>query len=63
MKIHAGQGAWLVATTTMKELADGNFKLKAAKEQIDRVDPVAQPKAKSFAIGADAKGVLRYKRK
>jgi riboflavin biosynthesis pyrimidine reductase len=57
-----GIGAWLVGTTTMKEFADGNFKLKTAKEQIDRVDHVANPKAKSFAIGADAKGVLRYKR-
>jgi riboflavin biosynthesis pyrimidine reductase len=57
-----GIGAWLVGTTTMKEFADGNFKLKAAKEQIERVDHVANPKARSFAIGADAKGVLRYKR-
>jgi 5-amino-6-(5-phosphoribosylamino)uracil reductase len=57
-----GIGAWLVGTTTMKEFADGNFKLKAAREQIERVDHVADPKAKSFAIGADAKGVLRYKR-
>jgi 5-amino-6-(5-phosphoribosylamino)uracil reductase len=57
-----GIGAWLVGTTTMKEFADGNFKLKPAKEQIERVDHVADPKAKSFAIGADAKGVLRYKR-
>jgi 5-amino-6-(5-phosphoribosylamino)uracil reductase len=57
-----GIGAWLVGTTTMKEFADGNFKLKAAKEHIERIDHVADPKAKSFAIGADAKGVLRYKR-
>lgn len=57
-----GIGAWLVGTTTMKEFADGNFKLKAAKETIERVDHVADPKAKRFAIGADAKGVLRYKR-
>jgi 2,5-diamino-6-(ribosylamino)-4(3H)-pyrimidinone 5'-phosphate reductase len=57
-----GIGAWLVGTTTMKEFADGNFKLKAAREHIERVDHVANPKAKSFAIGADAKGVLRYKR-
>lgn len=55
-------GAWLVGTTTMKEFADGNFKLKTAKERIERVDHVANPKARSFAIGADAKGVLRYKR-
>jgi riboflavin biosynthesis pyrimidine reductase len=57
-----GIGAWLVGTTTMKEFADGNFKLKPARQQIERVDHLANPKAKSFAIGADAQGVLRYKR-
>jgi 2,5-diamino-6-(ribosylamino)-4(3H)-pyrimidinone 5'-phosphate reductase len=57
-----GIGAWLVGTTTMKEFADGNFALKAAKEPIERVDHIANPKAKRFAIGADSKGVLRYKR-
>jgi riboflavin biosynthesis pyrimidine reductase len=57
-----GIGAWLVGTTTMKEFADGQFKLKAAKETVERVDYLANPKAKRFAIGADAKGVLRYKR-
>jgi len=57
-----GIGAWLVGTTTMKEFADGNFKLKAAKETIERVDHVADSNTKSFAIGADAKGVLRYRR-
>jgi len=57
-----GIGAWLVGTTTMKEFADRHFKLKAAKEPVERVDHLANPGAKSFAIGADAKGVLRYKR-
>ncbi len=57
-----GIGAWVVGTTTMKEFAAGNFKLKAAKETVARVDHVADPKAKRFAIGADAKGVLRYRR-
>jgi riboflavin biosynthesis pyrimidine reductase len=57
-----GIGAWVVGTTTMKEFADGNFKLKAAKETVERGDYIAAPKAKRFAIGADAKGVLRYKR-
>jgi riboflavin biosynthesis pyrimidine reductase len=56
-----GIGAWVVGTTTMKEFADGNFKLKPAKQTVDRVDHLAAPKAKRFAIGADAKGVLRYK--
>ena len=54
--------AWVVGTTTMKEFADGNFRLKSAKATVERVDHVADPKAKRFAIGADAKGVLRYKR-
>jgi len=57
-----GIGAWVVGTTTMKEFADGTFALKAAKETIERVDHFADTKAKSFAIGADSKGVLRYKR-
>jgi riboflavin biosynthesis pyrimidine reductase len=57
-----GIGAWVVGTSTMKEFADGNFKLKAAKETVERVDHIADPKAKRFAIGADAKGVLRYRR-
>jgi riboflavin biosynthesis pyrimidine reductase len=57
-----GIGAWLVGTTTMKEFADGNFKLKAATETIERVDHVADSEARRFAIGSDAKGVLRYKR-
>ncbi len=57
-----GIGAWLVGTTTMKEFADGHFKLKAARDTIARVDHIADPKAKRFAIGADSKGVLRYKR-
>ena len=57
-----GIGAWLVGTTTMKEFADRHFKLKAAKEPVERVDHLGNPGAKRFAIGADAKGVLRYKR-
>jgi riboflavin biosynthesis pyrimidine reductase len=56
-----GIGAWVVGTSTMKEFAAGNFKLKAAKEAVERVDHIADPKAKRFAIGADAKGVLRYR--
>jgi 2,5-diamino-6-(ribosylamino)-4(3H)-pyrimidinone 5'-phosphate reductase len=57
-----GIHAWLVGTTTMKEFADGNFALRKAGQPIDRTDYIAAPKAKRFAIGADAKGVLRYKR-
>ena len=57
-----GIGAWLVGTTTMKEFADRNVTLKKAAQSIERTDSIAAPKAKRFAIGADAKGVLRYKR-
>src|ERR1700756_1932846 len=57
-----GIGAWLVGTTTMKEFADRNVTLKKAAQSIERTDYIAAPKAKRFAIGADAKGVLRYKR-
>lgn len=57
-----GIHAWMVGTTTMKEFADGNFALKQAAQPVERTDHVADPKAKRFAIGADAKGVLRYKR-
>ena len=57
-----GIGAWLVGTTTMKEFADRNVTLKKAAQPIERTDSIAAPKAKRFAIGADAKGVLRYKR-
>jgi 2,5-diamino-6-(ribosylamino)-4(3H)-pyrimidinone 5'-phosphate reductase len=55
-------GAWLVGTTTMKEFADRNVPLKKAAQPIERTDYIADPKAKRFAIGADGKGVLRYKR-
>ena len=40
-----GIGAWLVGTTTMKEFADGNFKLKTAREPVERVDYAASPRA------------------
>jgi 2,5-diamino-6-(ribosylamino)-4(3H)-pyrimidinone 5'-phosphate reductase len=57
-----GIGAWLVGTTTMKEFADRNVTLKKAAQPIERTDHSGDPKAKRFAIGTDAKGVLRYKR-
>ena len=57
-----GIKAWLVGTTTMREFSSRDFTLKSAGQQIERIDHVAEPKAKSFAIGADSKGVLRFKR-
>jgi 2,5-diamino-6-(ribosylamino)-4(3H)-pyrimidinone 5'-phosphate reductase len=56
-----GIKAWLVGTTTMREFSHRHFALPTAKEEIERVDYVAEPKAKSFGIGTDAKGVLRFK--
>lgn len=55
-------GAWLVGTTTMREFAGRSVPLKPARERIEHVDHVADPKAKTFAIGADAHGVLRFQR-
>jgi riboflavin biosynthesis pyrimidine reductase len=56
-----GIGAWLVGTTTMDEFDSPKFKLPRSKTKIPRRDYVANPKAKSFGIGADAKGVLRFR--
>ena len=50
-----GIGAWIVGTTTMKEFADRNFKLKPAKQSIERDDYVANPNAVRFAIGVDGR--------
>jgi 2,5-diamino-6-(ribosylamino)-4(3H)-pyrimidinone 5'-phosphate reductase len=55
-----GIPAWVVGTTTMKEFAGRNVALKKAKHTIDRTDHIANPKAKSYGIGTDAKGVLRF---
>jgi 2,5-diamino-6-(ribosylamino)-4(3H)-pyrimidinone 5'-phosphate reductase len=55
-----GIGAWLVGTTTMDEFDGRKGKLPHAKEIIARRDHIANPKAKTLGIGADAKGVLRF---
>jgi 2,5-diamino-6-(ribosylamino)-4(3H)-pyrimidinone 5'-phosphate reductase len=57
-----GIHAWMVGTTTMKEFAAGKLALKKAPRPIERTDHIAAPEATRFAIGTDAKGVLRYKR-
>lgn len=56
-----GIGAWLVGTTTMDEFDSPKFKLPKAKARIPRRDFIANKNARSFGIGADAKGVLRFK--
>lgn len=55
-----GIGAWLVGTTTMREFAGRQVKLKPAGRRIERGDHVADQSARRFAIGADAKGKLRF---
>jgi riboflavin biosynthesis pyrimidine reductase len=55
-----GIGAWVVGTTTMREFMGRNLKLKKARRRIARSDHIADPGARRFAIGADARGVLRF---
>jgi riboflavin biosynthesis pyrimidine reductase len=55
-----GIGAWLVGTTTMEEFDGRKVKLARAKKQVGRGDFIANKKATRLAIGADAKGVLRF---
>ncbi|SPE60210.1 Bifunctional deaminase-reductase domain protein [Verrucomicrobia bacterium] len=56
-----GIGAWLVGTTTMDEFDGPKVKLPRAGKPIARRDHVADKNAKRLAIGADAKGVLRFR--
>jgi 2,5-diamino-6-(ribosylamino)-4(3H)-pyrimidinone 5'-phosphate reductase len=55
-----GIGAWLVGTTTMDEFDGRKMALPRAPKSFKRGDHIARPKAKSFGIGTDAKGVLRF---
>jgi riboflavin biosynthesis pyrimidine reductase len=57
-----GIGAWMVGNTTMREFAGRNVRLKAARRRVERTDHVADPRAGRFAIGADAKGELRFQK-
>jgi riboflavin biosynthesis pyrimidine reductase len=54
--------AWLVGTNTMREFAGRDVRLEAARRRIERTDHIADARARSFAIGADAKGVLRFQK-
>jgi 5-amino-6-(5-phosphoribosylamino)uracil reductase len=54
--------AWLVGTRTMQEFAARTAPLPAADGSAARTDHLAAPHARSFAIGADAHGVLRFRR-
>ena len=55
-----GIGAWLVGTTTMEEFDAPKTKLPQAGKRIARRDHVANKTARRLAIGADARGVLRF---
>ena len=56
-----GIGAWLVGTTTMDEFDAKKSKLPCAPKSFVRKDHIANKNARRLAIGADAKGVLRFK--
>ncbi len=56
-----GIGAWLVGTTTMDEFDGPNLKLPPAKARVSRRDHVARKNPRRLAIGADARGVLRFR--
>lgn len=56
-----GIDAWLVGTTTMIEFADGKFTSRKSGGRVPPGDFIAQVGAKSFGIGTDAKGTLRFK--
>ena len=55
-----GIGAWLVGTTTMDEFDGLKTKLPRAKTTVPRRDYIANASARRLAVGADAKGVLRF---
>src|SRR5258708_10702745 len=55
-----GIGAWLVGTTTMDEFDGPKTRLPRAPKNFVRRDYIANKEAKRLAIGADAKGVLRF---
>lgn len=55
-----GIHAWLVGTTTMREFMGRDQPLPKGGPRLPREDHVGNPKARRFAIGADAKGVLRF---
>ncbi len=57
-----GIGAWLVGTTTMDEFDGPKVKLPRARKPAARRDHFANKNATRLAIGADAKGVLRFKK-
>jgi 2,5-diamino-6-(ribosylamino)-4(3H)-pyrimidinone 5'-phosphate reductase len=57
-----GIGAWIVGTTTMDEFDGPKTKLPRAPKGFVRRDYIANPNAKRLAVGADARGVLRFQK-
>jgi riboflavin biosynthesis pyrimidine reductase len=58
-----GIGSWLVGTHTMREFsAKLPGRLASVSRRIPHEDHLADPEARRFAIGADAKGILRFKK-
>jgi 2,5-diamino-6-(ribosylamino)-4(3H)-pyrimidinone 5'-phosphate reductase len=57
-----GIGAWLVGTVTMDEFDGPKVKLPRSRNRIPRQDHIANKNTRRFAIGADAKGVLRFQK-
>jgi riboflavin biosynthesis pyrimidine reductase len=55
-----GIDAWLVGTHTMQEFAGRSRSLKSAKQPVPTGDYIGNAAATRFAIGADAKGILRF---
>ena len=55
-----GIDAWLVGTTTLSELSASTRKLERTRERLKHTDHLADKRAKSFAIGTDGKGSLRF---
>lgn len=56
-----GVPAWLVGSTTLREFAGRARALPRARARVPRVDYVAEPRARRFAVGADARGQLRFR--
>jgi riboflavin biosynthesis pyrimidine reductase len=57
-----GIGAWIVGTTTMKEFQGRPMKLPSPKTPFRSGDFIASLNAKTYAIGVDAKAVLRFQK-
>lgn len=53
-------GSWMVGTTTMKELTGQTRAFSASNKVVPGGDFIADTNAKTFAIGTDTRGVLKF---